>query len=317
MRCIAIDLKSAQQHFGFVFVGQVLGGRKSQREPGLIEFSAGVLLKLRGQRRNHVEGGVHSGKFFEHANHAPVILQCMQARPRQDVAAGGGIAILRLVHVPKITRWIRVMRASAPESARDGHARMTSCLGDAHHRSLYFPRSSLPRVAGAGRLHFRLFRSAARADDGSIVRGIPARASEIAVAFPERLPSVLSFSLPIAVLVGVLIGLGRMSADSELIAMNALGMGVAAPAGAYRHVRIHRVWTTLAMTLWLGPASIRTMRTLEEQLARQPSVFVRCSRVSSTSDSPPGAVRTGCFGRGDPVAWHFPGGIRRGGAFRV
>ncbi len=37
---------------------------------------------------------------------------------------------------------------------------------------------------------------------------------------------MLTFTLPIAVLVGVLIGLGRMSADSELIAMNALGIGL-------------------------------------------------------------------------------------------
>ncbi|MDE3137700.1 MAG: LptF/LptG family permease, partial [Acidobacteriota bacterium] len=33
------------------------------------------------------------------------------------------------------------------------------------------------------------------------------------------LPGVLSFSLPIAVLVGALIGLGRLGADSEIIAL--------------------------------------------------------------------------------------------------
>src|ERR1700676_4854313 len=48
--------------------------------------------------------------------------------------------------------------------------------------------------------------------------------SEMALLFVSAFPGILSFSLPIAVLVGVLIGLGRMSADSELIAMNALGM---------------------------------------------------------------------------------------------
>jgi len=48
---------------------------------------------------------------------------------------------------------------------------------------------------------------------------------EVVRLFASAFPGVLSFSLPISVLVGVLIGLGRMSADSELIAMNALGMG--------------------------------------------------------------------------------------------
>src|SRR5262249_59219795 len=39
------------------------------------------------------------------------------------------------------------------------------------------------------------------------------------------LPAVLTFTVPMAVLIGVLLGLGRMSADSEIIAMTALGIG--------------------------------------------------------------------------------------------
>jgi len=39
------------------------------------------------------------------------------------------------------------------------------------------------------------------------------------------LPAVLTFSLPIAVLVGALIGLGRLGADSEIIALNSIGIG--------------------------------------------------------------------------------------------
>jgi lipopolysaccharide export LptBFGC system permease protein LptF len=35
------------------------------------------------------------------------------------------------------------------------------------------------------------------------------------------LPPVLTFTLPMAVLVGVLIGLGRLSADSEIVALHA------------------------------------------------------------------------------------------------
>ena len=97
---------------------------------------------------------------------------------------------------------------------------------DAHHRSLYLPRSPLPRVAGFGRLHVRIFRAATGAVDGP--GGAPFRreSATIAELFLCTFPGVLTFTLPIAVLVGVLIGLGRMSADSELIAMNAVGMGL-------------------------------------------------------------------------------------------
>src|SRR5262245_62476543 len=38
-------------------------------------------------------------------------------------------------------------------------------------------------------------------------------------------PGVLTFTVPMAILVGVLLGLGRMSADSEIIALTALGIG--------------------------------------------------------------------------------------------
>src|ERR1700688_3228300 len=51
---------------------------------------------------------------------------------------------------------------------------------------------------------------------------------EVFVLFLCTFPQVFTFTLPIAVLVGVLIGLGRMSDDSELIAMSASGMGLRA-----------------------------------------------------------------------------------------
>src|SRR3990172_9086829 len=48
---------------------------------------------------------------------------------------------------------------------------------------------------------------------------------DIALLLLCAFPGVLSFTIPIAVLIGTLIGLRALSADSELIAMNALGMG--------------------------------------------------------------------------------------------
>lgn len=89
---------------------------------------------------------------------------------------------------------------------------------------------------------------------------------QIALLFLSAFPRVLTFSVPIGVLVGVLIGLGRMSADSELIAMNAAGMGlkrILVPVGA---LALLAAGITLCMTVWLGPVSIRSLRSLEERL---------------------------------------------------
>lgn len=104
--------------------------------------------------------------------------------------------------------------------------------------------------------------------------------SQILELFLCIFPGVLTFTLPMAVLVGVLLGLGRMSADSEIIALTALGIGrrrTLLPVGV---LAIAGAALTLAMTLWLGPKAVRTYRTLESNLvasqisfAVQPRVF--------------------------------------------
>jgi LPS export ABC transporter permease LptF/LPS export ABC transporter permease LptG len=106
--------------------------------------------------------------------------------------------------------------------------------------------------------------------------GTPGQLAEL---FLCLFPGVLTFTLPIAVLVGVLIGLGRMSADSELIAMNAVGMGarrLLLPIGAFA---LAGVVLTLCMTLWLGPISIRTFRTLADRLRASQASFQIQPRV--------------------------------------
>jgi LPS export ABC transporter permease LptF/LPS export ABC transporter permease LptG len=93
-------------------------------------------------------------------------------------------------------------------------------------------------------------------------------------------PGVFTFTIPMAVLIGVLLGLGRMSADSEIIALTALGIGrrrILLPVGV---LALAGALATLAMTLWLGPISLHTFRTLEADLIAsqvsfqvQPRVF--------------------------------------------
>ena len=104
--------------------------------------------------------------------------------------------------------------------------------------------------------------------------------SQILELFLCIFPSVLTFTLPMAVLVGVLLGLGRMSADSEIIALTALGIGrrrILLPVGVLASVG---ALVTLGMTLWLGPVAWHRYRTLETDLvasqisfAVQPRVF--------------------------------------------
>lgn len=94
----------------------------------------------------------------------------------------------------------------------------------------------------------------------------PASWSTIGILFLSTFPAILSFTLPIGVLVGVLIALGRLSADSELIAMSALGMGrrrLIVPVGI---LAVGATLLTFVMTLWLGPLSARTFRAIEDQL---------------------------------------------------
>jgi len=104
--------------------------------------------------------------------------------------------------------------------------------------------------------------------------------AQIVMLFLCIVPSILVFTIPMGVLIGVLLGLGRMSMDSEIIALTSLGIsrkrillpvGLLATAGAA---------LTFLMTLWLAPLALRTGRSIETTLitsqvsfAVQPRVF--------------------------------------------
>ncbi len=106
-----------------------------------------------------------------------------------------------------------------------------------------------------------------------------ADAPSVALLFLCTLPGVLTFTLPMSVLVGVLIGLGRMSADSEVIALHALGINqrrLLLPVGA---LAMGATLLTAAMTFWLVPASLRTFRSLEERLRSSQASFEIQPRV--------------------------------------
>src|SRR5271169_2187343 len=92
-------------------------------------------------------------------------------------------------------------------------------------------------------------------------------------------PAVFTFTLPMAVLIGVLLGLGRMSSDSEIIALTALGIGrrrILLPVGV---LALTGFALTLIFTLWLAPKALRTLRQIETQLLTSQISFVVQPRV--------------------------------------
>jgi LPS export ABC transporter permease LptF/LPS export ABC transporter permease LptG len=104
--------------------------------------------------------------------------------------------------------------------------------------------------------------------------------SQILKLFLCIFPAVFTFTIPMAVLIGVLLGLGRMSADSEIIALTALGIGrrrILLPVGV---LAVAGLVVSLTMTLWLSPLALRTFRSIEANLIAsqisfqvQPRVF--------------------------------------------
>jgi len=101
----------------------------------------------------------------------------------------------------------------------------------------------------------------------------------VALLFLCTLPPVLAFTLPMAVLVGVLIGLGRLSADSEIVALHASGVSLRrllVPIGA---VALATGLGTLLITFWLSPASMRMLRRLEGQIITSQAPFSVQPRV--------------------------------------
>ena len=103
---------------------------------------------------------------------------------------------------------------------------------------------------------------------------------QIVNLFLYIIPGILVFTIPMAVLIGVLLGLGRMSMDSEIIALSALGISrkrILFPVGIFA---LLGAVLTLLMTLWLAPFSLRAFHTIEAALLTsqisfqvQPRVF--------------------------------------------
>jgi LPS export ABC transporter permease LptG/LPS export ABC transporter permease LptF len=111
-----------------------------------------------------------------------------------------------------------------------------------------------------------------------IVRQSPS-ASEIAAVVSALLPTVLSVTIPMAVLVGILTGFSRMSSDSEAIALRASGVSmwrILRPVFAFG---ILATAATLSLTVWVAPETAANVRRMQADLLRKhPSIDIQ-SRI--------------------------------------
>jgi LPS export ABC transporter permease LptF/LPS export ABC transporter permease LptG len=88
----------------------------------------------------------------------------------------------------------------------------------------------------------------------------------VAEIFLYTVPLALTYTIPMSVLVGILIGLSRLAADSEITAMRASGMGVW-DFGRVLAIFVAAAWgLALLNGLYLAPWSLASLGHLEDQL---------------------------------------------------
>jgi LPS export ABC transporter permease LptF/LPS export ABC transporter permease LptG len=104
---------------------------------------------------------------------------------------------------------------------------------------------------------------------------------QVAILFVLPVPGILVLTIPMAVLVGTLIGLSRMAADGEVIAARASGMGLGSFVRPVMMLALAGWGVTLWMSLFLSPQALRQMNRMETGIKAsqapyeiQPRVFI-------------------------------------------
>jgi LPS export ABC transporter permease LptF/LPS export ABC transporter permease LptG len=85
------------------------------------------------------------------------------------------------------------------------------------------------------------------------------------------LPNFFMVTIPMAVLVGVLLGFSRLAADSEVIAMRASGLGIGYFVRVASIVAIGGTLVGLANSLYLAPLASQAILRMNKELAQQAS----------------------------------------------
>ena len=115
------------------------------------------------------------------------------------------------------------------------------------------------------------------------------------------LPNFLTLTIPMAVLIGILLGLSRLAADSEVTAMRASGLGVVSFLRIVSILAVFCWLVGLANSLYIAPRAARALLSYEDQsktsqatVEVQPRVFYEDFKnyVLYTQDVQPGANGT-------------------------
>ena len=93
--------------------------------------------------------------------------------------------------------------------------------------------------------------------------------TNVAEIFLFTLPNTFKVTIPMAVLVGILLGLSRLAADSEIIAMRASGLGIGYFLRVASIVAVGGTFVGLVNSLYVAPRANRAI--LEMQLALETS----------------------------------------------
>src|SRR5205823_4208881 len=91
--------------------------------------------------------------------------------------------------------------------------------------------------------------------------------SEIWAISAAILPNVLTFTIPMAVLVGILTGFGRMSSDSEAIAFRASGLSMIRLLVPVMLLGAMAWAGSLAINVWVAPEKASQLRELRYRIA--------------------------------------------------
>ncbi len=111
-----------------------------------------------------------------------------------------------------------------------------------------------------------------------IVRASAALPS-VAEVFFLTLPGALTITIPMGVLIGILIGLSRLAADSEITAMRASGMGSGAFVRALAIFVIVAWLLALANNVFVAPRSAAALSRLQQKLRTNQASFELQPRV--------------------------------------
>ncbi len=103
-----------------------------------------------------------------------------------------------------------------------------------------------------------------------------ASARDIWTLSAAYIPNVLTFTIPMGVLVGILTGFGRMSSDSEPIAFRAAGVSMVRLLVPVLALGVLAFALNLSMTVWIAPEMAAHLRGIRyEFLAKQVSLEVQ------------------------------------------